>query len=63
MALSAFFLVLTEHNEGEVRKAANLYIVLTHLCTLFIIASVAIIYKITGSFNYPDIKSIDSSSF
>jgi hydrogenase-4 component B len=63
MALSAFFLVLTEHKEGEVRKAANLYIVLTHLCTLFIIASIAIIYKITGSFNYPDIKSIDSSLF
>lgn len=59
MALSAFFLVLTENQYKEVRDAAKLYIILTHLCTFFIIIASLLIFKTTGSFDYPKIASMN----
>jgi len=62
MALAAFFLLLTEHNQPEVLDAAKLYIILTHICTFFIFLAVAVCYKITGSFDFPEAGSIDAAT-
>ncbi|HAS84318.1 MAG TPA: hydrogenase [Verrucomicrobia bacterium] len=50
MALSAFFLVCTEHHLPEVRRAGWVYLVATHTGTLALFALLALLYWVTGSF-------------
>jgi hydrogenase-4 component B len=62
MAVSAFFLLITEHKDCEVRDAAKLYIILTHFCTFLIFVASILIYKYTGSFDFPGAGSLDSNT-
>jgi len=50
MALSAFFLVATEHENEECRKSALLYIISTHISTLLLFCLFALWRYATGSF-------------
>jgi len=52
MALSAFFLVDTEDQKREVREASWLYLVCTHVGTLFLIALFALLRVASGSFEF-----------
>lgn len=50
MALSAFFLVATEDDRAESRRAAFVYIVATHVGTLTLFGMFALLRSVTGSF-------------
>jgi hydrogenase-4 component B len=50
MALSAFFLITTEDEDGSVRAAGLLYMIVTHFSTLCLFALVALMWSVTGSF-------------
>ena len=51
MALSAFFLITTEHHLPDVRRAGWVYLVATHLGTLALFAMFALLHRVTGSFD------------
>ncbi len=51
MALSAFFAVATEDHKAEVRSAAWVYFVATHLGTLALVALVALLGVASGGFD------------
>lgn len=53
MATSAFFLVGTEHEKPETRRASWVYLVCTHTGTLLLIASVILLSQRLGSFLWP----------
>jgi len=57
MALSAFFLVSTEHDQPEVRRAGWIYLVATHLGTLTLLALVALLATVTHSFTLQAVAS------
>ena len=50
MALSAFFLVSTEEHKREAREAGWLYLVATHVGTLFLLAMFGLLRVASGSF-------------
>jgi hydrogenase-4 component B len=52
MALSAFFLVSTEEHKREAREAGWLYLVSTHVGTLFLFALFALLRVASGSFEF-----------
>lgn len=49
MAISAFFLVGTEHDRPEVRRSSWVYLVSTHTGTMCLIALVVLMFRHTGS--------------
>ena len=51
MALAAFFLIATEEERPEVRRAAWTYLVATHTGTLCLVAFFALVARATGSFD------------
>ncbi|MCL6585524.1 MAG: hydrogenase 4 subunit B [Anoxybacillus sp.] len=55
MSLLSFFLVMTEHEKAETRKAGYVYVVMTHFGTVFIILSFLTLFFFT--------KKLDFSSF
>jgi hydrogenase-4 component B len=52
MSLFSFFLVLYEHEEGMNRRAAFIYLVMTHVGTVFLTTAVLYLYAKTGSFAF-----------
>lgn len=52
MALSAFFLIVFEHEKKQVRKAGFLYLVATHIGTLFLFGVFLLLGGATGSFSF-----------
>jgi hydrogenase-4 component B len=52
MSLFSFFLVMYEHEESQNRRAAYIYLVMTHLGTVFLTAVVLYFYAKTGSFTF-----------
>ena len=50
MALSAFFLVTTEDQVREVREAGWIYLVATHVATMSLIALIALLRAVSGSY-------------
>ena len=50
MALSAFFLVTTEDQVREVRDAGWIYLVATHVATMLLIALIALLRAVSGSY-------------
>lgn len=50
MAITAFFLVITEDREPETRRAAWIYLVATHSGTLCLFAAFALVASASGSF-------------
>lgn len=52
MSLFSFFLVLYEHEDPQNRKSAFIYIVMTHVGTVFLTAATLFLYTKTGSFAF-----------
>jgi hydrogenase-4 component B len=52
MSLFSFFLVLYEHDDPQNRKSAYVYLVMTHVGTIFLTAATLFLYAKTGSFSF-----------
>ena len=52
MSLFSFFLVLYEHEDPQNRKAAYIYLIMTHVATVFLTAAVLFLYTVSGSFAF-----------
>lgn len=52
MAITAFFLVITEDRQADTRRAAWIYLVATHTGTLCLFAAFSLLAKATGSFQF-----------
>ncbi|AFQ43180.1 proton-conducting transporter membrane subunit [Desulfosporosinus meridiei] len=52
MSLFSFFLVLYEHENPQNRKAAYIYLIMTHVGTVFLTAATLYLYTKTGSFAF-----------
>jgi hydrogenase-4 component B len=50
MALSAFFLITTDHGDPEARAAGRIYFVATHVGTLALFGMFSLLFAVTGSF-------------
>lgn len=58
MTLTSFFLVSFEHRQGEVRRAAWLYLAMAHLGLVLLLAFFSISGTISGSLNFADFSSL-----
>lgn len=54
MSLFSFFLVMYEHEESQNRRSAYIYLVMTHVGTVFLTSVVLYIYAKTGSFLFTE---------
>ncbi|NLD93710.1 MAG: hydrogenase [Fibrobacter sp.] len=61
MALAAFFAASIDDENPEVRQAGWVYLIATHIGTLFLIALFALWYQITGSFALVSVKTVSST--
>lgn len=52
MSLFSFFLVMYEHEERQNRRSAYIYLVMTHIGTVFLTSVVLYFYAKTGSFEF-----------
>ncbi len=52
MALTSYLLVVFEHGDSRVRQAGFIYVVMTHLGTMFIVLAFLLLYREAGSFNF-----------
>ena len=52
MSVFSFFLVLYEHEDPQNRKSAYIYLVMTHVATVFLTAATLFLYVKTGSFAF-----------
>ncbi|MFA6475467.1 MAG: proton-conducting transporter membrane subunit [Patescibacteria group bacterium] len=57
MSIASYFLVVYDRNEPGNIKAGFIYLVMTHVGTVFIILAFLLMYKFTGSFDFSTIKS------
>jgi hydrogenase-4 component B len=62
MALSSWFLLVTDHREPEVRKAGIVYLVATHAGTVGLFILFAQLRAATGSFVFPPLHSLDPAA-
>lgn len=60
MSIVSYFLVIIDHKENQTERAGFIYIVMTHLGTVFIFVLFLILYRYTGSLNFSDFNSIGS---
>lgn len=52
MSLLSYFLVVTEHEKGEVRYAGLFYLIMAHIGTAFILVAFLVLFQQTGSFSF-----------
>ncbi|HSP17394.1 MAG TPA: proton-conducting transporter membrane subunit [Thermoanaerobaculia bacterium] len=52
VAAAAFFLVVTEHEKSEVRRAGWIYLAASHIATLALFAIVALLHSLTHSWSF-----------
>lgn len=52
MSLVSFLLVMYEHKYAQVRSAGFVYVVMTHIGTLFLVLGFLLLYRQTGSFEF-----------
>jgi hydrogenase-4 component B len=52
MSLTTFFLINYEHEDPAARRAAYLYVVMTHLGTAFLVVMFVVLFSHTGSFSF-----------
>lgn len=57
MSIASYFLVVYDHHNENNVNAGFLYLVMTHIGTVFIIVAFLLLYKHTGSFDFTLIKS------
>ena len=62
MALSAYFLLVTEHEREEVRRAGVVYLIATHIGTAALFAYFSLLAAQTGSFLLPAAGSLSALS-
>lgn len=60
MSLVSFFLVMYEHERPEVRRAGYVYIVMTHIGTIFIIISFLALFIFAGNFSFTAFQNMSS---
>jgi hydrogenase-4 component B len=58
MALSSYFLITTEGEKVEARRAGFIYLVATHTGTLALFAMFALLEQLSGSFSFPAAQSL-----
>jgi hydrogenase-4 component B len=58
MALSSYFLITTEGEKVEARRAGFIYLVATHTGTLALFAMFALLEQLSGSFTFPQTQSL-----
>jgi hydrogenase-4 component B len=59
MSLLSYCLVVTEHENGEVRYAGFFYLIMTHVGTAFIIITFLIFFQEAGSFSFDAFRHPD----
>ena len=52
MSLLSYFLVVTEHEQADVRQAGFFYLIMTHVGTAFIFLTFLLFFQQTGSFSF-----------
>ena len=57
MSLATFFLINYEHENPASRRAAFLYIVMTHIGTAFLVVMFMVLYSSTGTFDFETWKN------
>lgn len=62
MALSCFFLILTEQKEESARRAAYLYLMATHAGTLALFAMFILLAGSGGNFDYPRVAALQGTT-
>ena len=62
MALSAYFLLVTEHEREEVRRAGIVYLIATHIGTAALFVFFSLLAAETGSFTLPAAGSLSALS-
>lgn len=62
MALSAYFLLVTEHEKEDVRRAGIVYLIATHAGTAILFVYFSLLASQTGSFQLPVAGSLSSLS-
>lgn len=62
MALSAYFLLVTEHEREEVRRAGSIYLIATHAGTAALFVFFSLLAAQTGSFQFPVAGSLSALS-
>jgi hydrogenase-4 component B len=60
MSLTTFFLISYEHEDPASRRAAFVYIVMTHIGTAFLVVMFIILYTATGSFSFAAFRDAGS---
>lgn len=58
MSLTTFFLINSEHEDHASRRAAFLYVVMTHIGTAFLMVMFMLLYATTGSFSFESFRNI-----
>jgi hydrogenase-4 component B len=58
MSIAAFFLVVFEHGDDDVRRAGWVYLVATHLGTAFLFAMFVLLGGMCGSFDFADFEGL-----
>lgn len=61
MAVSAFFIITPDDSEPEVRRSGILYLICTHICTLFLFALFILLKTVTHSFSFPAAGSVSAA--
>jgi len=59
MSLFSYFLVVTEHEKGDVRYAGLFYLIMTHVGTAFIILTFLLLFQGSGSFSFDAFRHPD----
>ncbi|MDD3813959.1 MAG: proton-conducting transporter membrane subunit, partial [Desulfocapsaceae bacterium] len=62
MALSCFFLLLTEQKEKETRRAAYVYLVATHIGTLALFGMFLLLAGSSGNLNFPQAATLQGAT-
>jgi len=61
MSVSSYFLVTHEHQHIENRKAGFVYLLMAHMAGLLIMGSFAILYSVSGSFEFSVMREVQIS--
>ncbi len=62
MSISSFFLVVSDYQEKEKRKAGYLYLIFVQGGAMFLFAAFAMIYKYTGSFDFSAVSTLPANA-
>jgi formate hydrogenlyase subunit 3/multisubunit Na+/H+ antiporter MnhD subunit len=63
MALSSYFLVTTDHNQGEVRRAGFLYLLIAHVGAIAILMSFGVMQGGHGDYTFDTMRQAQLSPF